>query len=532
MAIPGLESLVAEAVRGSVKAYVWPMRLAVPLTEEAAASAGLHPRARGALLLRIHAARNLPVTDMATMSTDPYIRAAIEGQSCFVETKHVQRSRKPFFGLHDGLLPVTDISTQSLTLQLFDSNSMAADELVASAHVSLSDALLGEAEAEAAAGPPAVFKAWLPLTRAGAAITDVSGQLAAAGKSLRSLVGRGSGGGSGGGDGPEALVEFLFVPFAPRAPPGAVQGPPAPPFRLPPGWRLPARSPAVLVVRLLRAHELHIPPAFAAHPHPFATLRVGRAALTSTPSRGASPGWLDEVLIFSPVEMGAGGDDCAPGAPGAAQQRPLPRLRLTMSAGKPHAGGVPGVKAVGGLVSGAVSGAASVVSGAASALTLGNVQLGGGGGGGLKLHSRAGGLLGRKPRSLQEEAEEAEAVEMGNDAFCGSIEPLSLHDLKQRCDLAGGPVTLTLPLLEVPTGRVTIIAEVFGFHAAESEEAAVPAMKRESGGSADSVAEAAVDAATAERAEAAAADVMEPSPRGAEGGEKEDGGCRCFCFGA
>jgi hypothetical protein len=191
---------------------------------------------------------------------------------------------------------------------------------------------------------------------------------------------------------------------------------------------------------------------------------VGRQEATSNRSRGLSPGWLDEVLILTEINLlSSPNAPAAPPLPGAE----LPRMRLTVSVGKPRAGPlVPGAA----LVSGAVSGAASVVSGAASVLTLGNVQLGGGSGGGggggaaLKLHSRGGGLLGRQPRSRAEAAAEADAPEQSDSAFAGAIEPLSLRELMLRCDVAHGPVTLTLPLLEVPSGRIDIIVEVCTFH--------------------------------------------------------------------
>jgi Ca2+-dependent lipid-binding protein len=205
MALPGLESIVSQAVRSAIKGYVWPLRLAVPLTEAAAASGALHPRARGALLVRICAARKLPITDASTMSTDPYMRALVEGQAFAVQTETQSRTRRPQFAPRQAVLPVTDLRTQTLSLELWDANSLSSDELVATHHLSLGDAL-GDG-VPAPGGPPATFSAWLKLERTDVGLIDVSGQIASAGKTLRRVIRAGRRSRSSAEGGPEALVE-------------------------------------------------------------------------------------------------------------------------------------------------------------------------------------------------------------------------------------------------------------------------------------------------------------------------------------
>ena len=54
----------------------------------------------------------------------------------------------------------------------------------------------------------------------------------------------------------------------------------------------------------------------------------------------------------------------------------------------------------------------------------------------MKLHSRTGGLLGRKQRSAAEVAAEGEALpeEQSDAAFCGRIEPITLAEIQKACD--------------------------------------------------------------------------------------------------
>ena len=473
LAIPGLEATVARAVKGAVSAYLWPLRIAVPLTAEAAEAASLHPRSRGVLLIRLRAARNLPATDLSTMSTDPYGKLHIVGQpNCYVETAHKSRTRKPHFNLSGAMLPVTDVRTQSLALEMWDANAMSADELVSTALLPLAEALgLSSESSEGAEGGEVdasgkTFSGWVPLTRADVGVGDITSHLTSLGGGLRSMVRMGAKEpGKEGGTGGDAHIAFTFVPFA---------RPGTPPAKLPPGWRLPSPSPAILSVRLLRARNLHLPAGWHGAAHPFITARVGKTVLKSAPGRGTSPGWLDEVLCFTSLDLSS--------VPSS-----LLRLQLTVSAGKLSGGVIPGASAVTGAIGGAIGGAAGLVTGVASAVTLGNVDLRGatGGGGGesaLKLHSRSGGILGRRQRSAAESAAEGESPpeELSDAAFCGRIEPLTLAEIQKACLLAGGPVTFTRPLREVPTGDVTFIAELHTFNAEESSEAAAADVTSES----------------------------------------------------
>jgi hypothetical protein len=445
MAVPGLESAVAAAVKKGVEAYIWPQRLVVPLSplpdEDDALTAHLAPRAAGVLLLRIGAARGLPITDAAPgASIDPYVRVCVDGHPTVAQTSKKVNTRTPVFDLA-AMLPVIDPATQRLSFELWDANTLSADERVSTAEL-----FIGEALARESAGGAGAFAGWLPLARVdgGGGVLDVSAGFAAASaglvaasNSLRNMVSNGGGGKAGAAAekmsvGGEVWVEFTYVPFARLgdAPATAPLPPPVP--RLPAGWSLPA-APTVLTVRLQRARELRPPPAWG-RPEPFVTLRLGGAAATAAATRasrrvpGLNPAF-NELFEFTHVDLAH-----------------TPRLHLIVSAGPLKSGAV---DAVAGAVTGAVSGAASLV-------TLGAVGSPRGGGDDLKLRGRGGGLLGRVPASA---ADAAEVPSSYDAAFCGRA-VVDLADVRRRCGLAGGPVVDTLPLLDTPSGSLVCVFEL------------------------------------------------------------------------
>jgi len=416
MAIPGLESAVAEAVKTAVKAYVWPQRMVIPLVAEADVGA-LQPRATGALLLRLKEARNLPCTDFGPgASIDPYMKVSVENHPTVAETVHKSNTNSPVFNL-SCVLPVVDIQHQALKIELWDANSFAADK-----HISTSNLFIGEVLSRAGAstklaGGATLFSAWVPLKRCEISLMDMGAGYNRF-KSLMSVAGEPAENATVASDGGEILVEFIHVPYAKL---GAAV--PSPKVRLPPGWTLPA-APSVLSVRLLAAKDLHAPSGWG-RMTPFVTLTLGKEERVSKPSVGENPAWHQ---LFEFVDVDA---------------TKTPRIHMVVSAGPPKG-------AVGAAIGGAISGAASIV-------TLGASR--GAATEELQLRGRTGGLLGRVPMTAAEAAEVKEEFEA---AFVGRC-VTDLKDIVRRCELAGGCVSITLPLIDALGGSLVVVFELNRF---------------------------------------------------------------------
>jgi hypothetical protein len=418
MALPGLEAAIAAGLKKGLAALIWPRRLVVPLLPDPDGYPALQPRSRGALLLRLRAARGLPVVDAAPgASIDPYMRVSVSGHDVVAETVKRRVTRSPTFDL-ETVLPVFDPATAVLQLELWDTNTLAADELVSTAELFVAELLSRQGQGGTA------FSGWVPLQRCEGGLLDISAGLAvasagvaSAARSLRGLVVNADKSkaeqGAAVHPGGEALLEFTFVPFAPLG-----DGDEAPP-QLPAGWELPATD-RVLSVRLLRGEDLH-PPAGWGRATPFVELRAGSTRYVSKTVPGTSPAWHELHELVLDLEA-------------------APRLHLTVSAGPPKASAVD-------AVTGALNGAATVA-------TLG-VLGSRGGADELRLRGRTGGVLGRVPSC----AAEAEVPPAFDASFCGRA-VVDLRDVERRCALAGGPVCDTLPLQDIISGALVCVFEM------------------------------------------------------------------------
>ena len=417
MALPGLEAAIAAGLKKGLAALIWPRRLVVPLVPDPDGYPALQPRARGALLLRLRAARGLPVVDAAPgASIDPYMRVSVSGHDVVAETVKRRGTRSPTFDL-EAVLPVFDPATAVLQLELWDTNTLAADELVSTAELFVAELLSRQGGA--------AFSGWLPLQRCEGGMLDISAGLAvasagvaSAARSLRGLVVSAdkskAENAAAAHPGGEALLEFTYVPFAPLG-----DGDDAPP-QLPAGWELPAMD-RVLSVRLLRGEDLHVPPSWV-RATPFVELRAGSTRRVSKPAPGTSPAWHELHELVLDLEA-------------------TPRLHLTVSAGPPKASAVD-------AVTGALNGAATVA-------TLGVLGNRSSGADELRLRGRTGGVLGRVPSC----AAEAEVPPAFDAAFCGRV-VVDLRDVERRCSLAGGPVCDTLPLQDTISGTLVCVFEM------------------------------------------------------------------------
>jgi hypothetical protein len=444
MAIPGLETAVSAGVTKGVSSMLWPQRLVVPLSSSAEDCANLHPRTTGVLLVRIRQARGLPVTDASPGSCiDPYITAKVQGHSMVLKTQHLQKTRCPTFDTV-GILPVIDAAHERLSIELWDENSMTADELVSTTDLAIADALAQAARRAAAAGgdaaaAPPVFSDWVPLRRQSIKVTDVSAGVAAATGRLRSLVSVSSEEAAPTSPGGELLLEFTHVPL--ERPRGAIA--------LPQGWTLlPGR--AIMTVRLLFASQLHAPPGWTARMTPVVTLAVlqgeqeGQQSFMSTPGTGANCSWHETFEYL--VDLGD--DDDQSQGDGVARPPPAPvRLHLVASAA-PKGGDI---DAVAGALSGAASSAMSMV-------TLGVVSSkpAADSGASLNLHGAAGGLLGRQP-SCEEDA----GLDACYDAttFCGRA-ILDVRDMARKVALHGEPQVVKLDLIDTVAGSITCVVDI------------------------------------------------------------------------
>ena len=438
LAIPGLEAAVSAGVAKGVSSLLWPQRLVIPLTGSAEDSAVLHPRPTGILLVRIRQARGLPVTDASVACTDPYVKLQVQGHSMVVETQHLQRTRCPTFNT-EGLLPVLDAAHERLSIELWDENSLSADELVSTADLSIADALANAhramAASDAAAAAQPVFSDWVPLHRQSVKVTDVSASMAAATGRLRSLVAV-SEEKTATSPGGELLLEFTHVPLGASA--------------LPQGWALP-RGRAIMTVRLLFASQLHVPPGWTALMTPVVTLTVhqgeqeGQQTCTSTPGTGANCAWHETFEFL--VELGDDDDNQHQG--GGAARPPPPPVRLHLVANAAPRGGI--MNAMAGALSGAASSAVSMV-------TLGVV---GGSkpadsGASLNLRGAAGGLLGR-----QASCEADPGLDASYDAttFCGRA-VLDVHDMARKVALNEEPQVVKLDLIDTVAGSLTCVVDI------------------------------------------------------------------------
>ena len=417
MALPGLEAGIAAALKKGLAAFIYPQRLVVPVVPDPSGNGypGLHPRARGALLLRLRGARGLPTVDAAPgASIDPYMRVSVAGHDTVAETVKRRVTRNPTFDL-EAVLPVFDATSAVLQLELWDVNTLAADELVSSAELFVAELLARQGGA--------AFSGWVPLQRCDAGVLDVSAGLAvasagvaSAARSLRGLVSsaeKDEAQAAAAPAGGEAMLEFTYVPFAPLGDANADE----PPTQLPAGWELPSAD-RVLSVRLLRGEELRAPPGWG-RAEPSVELRVGGARRISKAVPGNSPAWHELHEFTLDIEA-------------------TPRLHLTVAAGPQ--------KASAAAVSGAISGAANIA-------TLG--VLGSRGADELKLRGRTGGVLGRVPAS----AADAEVPATFDAAFCGRA-VVDLRDIERRCALAGGPVCDTLSLQDTISGALVCVFEM------------------------------------------------------------------------
>ena len=418
MALPGLEAGIAAGLKKGLASLIWPRRLVVPLVPDPDGYPALQPRARGALLLRVRSARGLPVVDAAPGSSiDPYMRVSVSGHDIVAETVKRRVTRSPAFDL-ETVLPVFDPATAVLQLELWDTNTLAADELVSTAEMFVAELLSRQGGA--------AFAGWVPLQRCEGGVLDVSAGLAvasagvaSAARSLRGLVANAADKSkvehaAAVHPGGEAMLEFTYVPFAPLG-----DGDEAPP-QLPAGWELPATD-RVLSVRLLRAEDLHLPPGWG-RATPLVELRAGSTRRVSKAAPGTSPAWHELFELVLDVEA-------------------APRLHLTVSAGPPKASAVD-------AVTGALNGAANMA-------TLGVLGSRAGGADELRLRGRTGGVLGRVPSC----AAEAEVPSAFDAAFCGRA-VVDLRDVERRCALAGGPVCDTLPLQDAISGALVCVFEM------------------------------------------------------------------------
>lgn len=74
MAIPGLETIVGEAVRKAVSKFVWPRREVIPIIKGTDIGP-LQARPAGVFLIRVIKARDLPSVDLGIgRSIDPYFK--------------------------------------------------------------------------------------------------------------------------------------------------------------------------------------------------------------------------------------------------------------------------------------------------------------------------------------------------------------------------------------------------------------------------------------------------------------------------
>ena len=442
MALPGLEAGIAAGLKKGLAALIWPRRLVVPLVPDPDGYPALQPRARGALLLRLRSARGLPVVDAAPgASIDPYMRVSVSGHDVVAETVKRRVTRNPTFDL-EAMLPVFDPATAVLQLELWDTNTLAADELVSTAEMFVAELL-----SRSGSGPG--FSGWVPLQRCEGGVLDVSAGLAvasagvaSAARSLRGLVVNASDKSkaehaAAAHPGGEAMLEFTYVPFAPLG-----DGDEAP-AQLPTGWELPATD-RVLSVRLLRAEDLHLPPGWG-RATPLVELRAGSTRRVSKAAPGTSPAWHELFELVLDVQA-------------------APRLHLTVSAGPPKASAVD-------AVTGALNGAANMA-------TLGVLGSRAGGADELRLRGRTGGVLGRVPSC----AAEAEVPSAFDAAFCGRA-VVDLRDVERRCALAGGPVCDTLPLQDEISGALVCVFEMRRLVAmpadGDANDAAVAAQRAE-----------------------------------------------------
>ena len=445
MAIPGLEAAVSAGVAKGVSGLLWPQRLVVPLSGSAEDCANLHPRTTGVLLVRIRQARGLPVTDASPGAcTDPYIKASVQGHSMVLETQHLQKTRCPTFDMV-GMLPVIDAAHERLSIELWDENSLSADELVSTSDLFIADALAQAARRAAAAGgdaavAPPVFSDWVPLCRQSLKVTDVSAGMAAATGRLRSLVSV-SEEETATSPGGELLLEFTHVPL------GRAVGATA----LPQGWTLPPGR-AVMTVRLLFASQLHAPPGWTARMTPVVTLTMhqgaqeGQQTYTSTPGTGANCAWHETFEYL--VDLGEDDDDNQSQGDGVARPPPAP-VRLHLVANAAPKGGA--IDAMAGALSGAASSAMSMV-------TLGVVssKAAADSGASLNLHGAAGGLLGR-----QASCEADAGLDACYDAttFCGRA-VLDVRDMARKVALNGEPQVIKLDLIDTVAGSITCVVDV------------------------------------------------------------------------
>lgn len=82
MAIPGLEDMVGNGVRGAVSGFVWPRRMVIPIV--AGTDVGpLQARPSGVFIVRVVKAKDLISVDMSFgRSIDPYFRLARRPALC------------------------------------------------------------------------------------------------------------------------------------------------------------------------------------------------------------------------------------------------------------------------------------------------------------------------------------------------------------------------------------------------------------------------------------------------------------------
>ena len=439
MALPGLESAVSAAVTKGVSGLLWPQRMIVPLASDTDL-ASLHPRATGVLLVRIKAARGLPITDAVDASTDPFVRVIVQNHSTVLETPHRKKTRAPTFNTF-GMLPLIDAAHERLHIELWDENKVASDELVSTAELFIADALARARRTSSAAAiaDGVAFCEWVPLTRRSIKVTDVSAGLSAAHSRVRSLVTTVDESAHHGG---EVLLEFTHVPFEP--PSGS-----SPVMRLPHGWSLPERQ-DVIIVRLLSASQLHPPPGWTSRMTPIVTVklfdgqqRTTKRSFTSEPGTGPNCSWY-QTFEFTECDV-VEDDDEGADAPAVMRAQPAPvRLHFSLDAGQKQG--------IAGAITGAASGAVSIV----TLGIVGGTRKSADSSASLRLHGASGGLLGRIPES---DADATEDIHFDATTFCGRA-VLDVRDVARKVRLSGEPHTMTLPLIDTVGGVITCVVDI------------------------------------------------------------------------